>query len=67
MFPQNEAPHRLFKIIVDGKPAYYKDRKIAKAARDAAGGGVIMRGPDHWKGESFNVSEQTPSSKKASW
>lgn len=61
---------RLFKVMVEGKPEYFDHKKLAKIRRDRAygpeNGGVVMRGPDHWKGESFNVSEQTASSKKTS-
>ncbi len=61
-------PHRFYKILVAGKPVFYKDRNMAKRARDEAGGGVVMRGPDHWKGESYNRNlNPTPSSKVVEW
>ena len=65
LIPAN-APFRLFKVIVEGKPVFFKERMHARAAR-IEHGGVVMRGPDHRRGESFNVSEQTPSSKGAEW
>jgi hypothetical protein len=62
---------RLFKLQIEGKPEYFDNKKIAKIRRDRAfgpdavkHGGVIMRGPDHWKGESFNVSKQTPKTER---
>lgn len=62
---------RLFKLMVEGKPEYFDNKKLAKIRRDRAygpdaakHGGVIMRGPDHWKGETFNVSTQTPKTSK---
>ena len=38
---------------------HYQNKMAAKADRgtfDAPG--VVMRGPDHWRGESFNKSHQ---------
>ena len=62
-----KEPFRLFKVIgADGKPRYFKHKQMAKGYRDEVGG-VVMRGPDHRRGESFNVSQQTPSSKRAAW
>lgn len=60
--------NRIFKVVDGkGKPFYFRQKIEAKGARDTmTGPGVVMRGPDHWRGESFNVSSQTPSSKK-SW
>jgi hypothetical protein len=45
------------------------DRDNMNADRDKPGGGpwTVARGPDHWRGESFNVSKQTPSSKRSAW
>lgn len=68
----NHTNHlRLFKVLEGDKPHYFFHKGMAKKFRDAlieAGkSAVIMRGPDHRKGESFNVSEQTPSSKQAAW
>lgn len=64
---------RLFKLMVEGKPEYFDNKKLAKIRRDRAygpdatkHGGVIMRGPDHWKGESFNTATQTPKTVKRS-
>ena len=56
---------RLFKIVVEGKPEYFDNKTVAKIRRDrVANGGVLMRGPDHWKGESFNISKQTPKTER---
>ena len=51
---------RLFKVDPDGKtPVYFSNKRQAKAARDKLREeghekAVIMRGPDHIRGESFN-------------
>lgn len=51
---------RLFKIDVDGKtPVYFNNKRQAKAERDKLRDAghetvVVMRGPDHRRGESFN-------------
>ena len=59
---------RLFKIMKGDEPVYFNNKRLAKLERDAliAEGkqAVVMRGPDHWKGESFNVSSKTPKSGK---
>lgn len=55
---------RLFKIDVDGKtPVYFNNKRQAKAERDKlreAGHTqvVVMRGPDHRRGESFNKAQR---------
>ena len=69
---------KLFKIFRGAGPdgqtvGYYElkaaaklDRNNANRERDKPGGGawVVSRGPDHWRGESFNVTlNPTPSSK----
>jgi len=65
---------RLFKIevgsytfqgkAVDEAVLYFDNKRLAKRERDrllddGRTGIVVTRGPDHRKGESFNVSEQT--------
>jgi hypothetical protein len=59
---------RLFKIMKGNEAVYFNNKAMAKLERDAliAEGktAVVMRGPDHRKGESFNKSSQTPSSKR---
>lgn len=58
---------RLFKIYAQ----YFQEKRYAKLFRDeiniGGAGAVVMRGPDHWRGESFNVSKQTQSSKRRIW
>ncbi len=55
------------------QPVYFKDKRTAKMHRDdlvengAKGVIVIMRGPDHWKGESFNKTTNTPKTQKGRW
>jgi len=65
---------RLFKIEVvgsyryegknvDGVVLYFDNKRLAKRERDrllddGKTGVVVMRGPDHRRGESFNVSKQ---------
>lgn len=62
---------RLFKVLEGDKPHYFFHKGMAKKFRDeleAIGKpAVVMRGPDHRRGESFNVSKQTPSSKRRDW
>ena len=62
---------KLFKVINHGKPIFCDSKQTAKAVRDLARQGgensVVMRGPDHWRGESFNVSSRTRSHQKAEW
>lgn len=55
---------RLFKIEAGGDPVYFDNKRLAKRERDlmhdqGKTGVVVMRGPDHRRGESFNVSSQT--------
>ena len=56
---------KLFKIQPTKKdePLYFHDKKLAKRKRDLLVDKIgqpviIMRGPDHWKGETFGQSEQ---------
>lgn len=46
----------LFKTMEGSVATHFSHKVDAKAARDAQGGVVVMRGPDHWRGESFNRS-----------
>lgn len=55
---------RLFKIEVEGKPVYCDDKRVAKRLKKDYGAEVVMRGPDHRLGESYNIASQTPSSKR---
>ena len=54
---------RLFKVEENGTPVYFNDKRKAKIERDrliAEGkSAVVMRGPDHRKGESYNENEQS--------
>lgn len=51
---------KLFKLIdAEGEPVYFDNKRLAKRKRDELreemeGDIIIMRGPDHRKGESFN-------------
>ena len=47
----------LFKVVDGDKAYHFSDKQAAKAQRDKLPGAVVMRGPDHWKGESFNTSK----------
>ncbi len=54
---------RLFKIEVGGESIYFDNKRLAKRERNRLYDGgktkvVVMRGPDHRKGESFNVSQK---------
>lgn len=54
---------RLFKIEAGGDPVYFDNKRLAKRERDLLHDDgktdvVVMRGPDHRRGESFNVSDQ---------
>ena len=54
---------RLFKIEAGADPVYFDSKRVAKHERDkliddGKTGIVVMRGPDHKRGESFNVSQQ---------
>ena len=69
--PRLEAHMLLYKIKHGAsQPVYFKDKRAAKMHRDdLVENGVkevvvIMRGPDHWKGESFNKTTNTPSTQK---
>ncbi len=60
----------LFKIHHgESYPVYFQDRRTAKAHKDelieaGAKDVIVMRGPDHWKGESFNKTTNTPRTQK---
>lgn len=53
-----EPQLKLFKIVVGKEPFYFNRKVDAKRARDDlllnTSDRVVMRGPDHWRGESFN-------------
>lgn len=56
---------KLYKIVDGtGAPIYFAGKRAARHAlegvREVGMEGVLMRGPDHWKGESFNDSKQVP-------
>lgn len=44
----------LFKVVDGNVATHFSHKEDAKAARDEVKGMVVMRGPDHWRGESFN-------------
>lgn len=55
---------KLFKIDDGNEPVYFNSKRAAKHKRDTLReegrtGVVVMRGPDHRKGESFNKSERS--------
>ncbi len=65
---------RLYKIQHgDTEPVFFKDKRTAKIHREALeydgvpGNIIIMRGPDHWRGESFNITTNTPRTQKHRW
>ena len=63
---------RLFKVVSPRfqEPQYFGNKRDAKFCRDELKPAnlVIMRGPDHWRGESFNRNlNPTPSSKGPAW
>lgn len=46
---------RLFKVVHNDKTYHFTSKRTAMVFRDKADyAGVIMRGPDHRRGESFN-------------
>ena len=53
---------KLFKIAAGKEPVYFTNRKAAKHVRDDLNAhghsAVVMRGPVHWRGESFNTSRR---------
>ncbi len=57
----HSSQRKLFKVG-HTMPVYYQNKETAKADRDHRRGNggfaVVMRGPDHWRGESFNKSHQ---------
>jgi hypothetical protein len=66
---------KLFKVVAGGTPFYFETKMDAKHYRNmkpsntsgAYSDSVVMRGPDHWRGESFNKSAVTKSQKKDIW
>lgn len=63
---------KLFKVG-HTMPAYFNSKKAAKTQRDELNmllstherRFAITRGPDHWRGESFNRSKRTRGSRSA--
>ncbi len=57
----------LFKVMVGKEPFYFGRKVDAKQHRDMLPSNtsgkyadrVVMRGPDHWRGESFNKSTRS--------
>jgi hypothetical protein len=52
---------KLFKVVSKqwAEPHYFQDKMVAKNVRDEDDEKrVIMRGPDHWRGESFNTTKR---------
>lgn len=51
---------KLFKVVSPrfAEPSYFWDKMVAKNFRDELEPAnlKVMRGPDHWRGESFNKS-----------
>lgn len=59
---------QLFKVEIDGKPSYFNSKRNAKKARDGATRiCIVMRGPDHWRGESYGRSLTQTASSKREW
>ncbi len=61
---------KLYKVVFarGGVPIYFANKRDAKAYRDLHANTVVCRGPDHWRGESFNRNlNPTPSSKGPAW
>jgi hypothetical protein len=54
---------KLFKVVSHSVTSYFQNKMAAKKLCDAgsANGGklYVMRGPDHWRGESFNNTKRT--------
>ena len=63
---QSAVMKRLFKVIRDGSPVFFDYKPQAKAVRNAINGAVVMRGPDHGLGESFNTSPRVRG-KRSTW
>ena len=61
---------RLFKVMKKGEPTFFSRKDSAKAERNAqnknGGSAVVMRGPDHWRGESFNQPSRRIGKRRAS-
>lgn len=63
---------KLFKVMKGDRAVYFEDKQTAKRERDALRAAtnadtVVMRGPDHWRGESFNVSTRTIGRRQPAW
>jgi len=63
---QDRSWLKLFKVSISTGDLFFQSKKTAKKLRDKTGSGcIVMRGPDHWRGESYGRSlYQTPSSKR---
>jgi len=45
---------KFFKVKIGDKTFYFLDKKAAKKARDNSDRTcIVMRGPDHWRGETY--------------
>jgi hypothetical protein len=53
---QSAVMKRLFKVVKEGESVFFRAKEGAKEFRDQIKGAVVMRGPDHGLGESFNTS-----------
>ena len=59
--PVVEETMKLFKVTTKHASVYFDNKPAAKRYRDEfMGETFVMRGPDHNKGESFNVSRPVP-------
>jgi len=67
------SQRKIFKVA-GHFPAHFQSKRDAKKMRDELNAllasseprFVIMRGPDHWRGESFNKSKRTRGS-RSTW
>ena len=57
------SQRKLFKVVSPrfAEPKFFQSKVAAKKARDELEPAnlVVMRGPDHWRGESFNKTKLT--------
>ena len=58
----------LFKVMQGSHPVYFQNKMVAKTLRDELESAnlVVTRGPDHWRGESFNKAKRTRGS-RSTW
>ncbi len=47
---------KLFKVFFKGRDHFFQNKQMAKNFGREQGlkGAIVHRGPDHWRGESFN-------------